>query len=206
MVRVAILGVGTVAVSNVNDAQVIRSMIDNYLAEAKPRSGPSLLNGYYRYVPLGSVAWGIVKFAPSATHSLPLPGGFELAAESLAGSVIVGSARYVGSVHLRIQNFNTTEQNARNLCETAETLLGVVRASGSPLQTGAADKEVKEFFESVKLEQKGDNVLLTATLPSAFIAKAFSAPAMVQDEPTPEVMPEPATTERTGRLRGKKKR
>jgi hypothetical protein len=190
-VRVAILGLGTVAVSNVNDGQVIRNMIDNYLAEAKPLSGPSLVSDYYRHVPIGSVAWAIVKFAPSANRSLPLPGGFELAAQSLAGSVMVGSARYVGSLHLRIQDFNSTEQNARNLRETAETLLGLVRATGSPLQSGAADKEVKAFFDSVKLEQKGENVLLTATLPSEFIAKALSGPPVVPEEPAPAVQPEP---------------
>jgi len=210
-VRVAILGVGTVAVSNVNDAQVIRSMIDNYLAEAKPLSGPSLLRDYYHYVPIGSVAWAIVKFAPSANHSLPLPGGFDLAAQSLAGSVIVGSARYVGSVRLRIQDFNTNEQNARNLRETAETLLeffrnpryiGVPGGAGSP---PAPDKELKQFLDTVKLEQKGDNIVLTATLPSEFIAKAFSAPPTIEEEPAPAAQPEPAPAAKE-KPRGKKKR
>ena len=202
-VRVAILGVGTVAVSNVNDGQVIRSMIDNYLAGAKPLSGPSLVSDHYRDVPIGSVVWAIVKFAPSANHNLPLPGGFEFAAQSLAGSVMVGSARYVGSVHLRIQDFNSTEQNARNLRETAETLLGFVRSTGSPLQSGAADKEVKAFFDSIKLEQKGENVVLTATLPAEFITKALAGPPVVPEETPPPTQPQPKSA--TERQRGKHK-
>jgi len=205
-VRVVILGVGTVAVSNVNDGLVIRTMIDNYLAEAKPLSGPSLVGDYYRHVPIGSVAWAIVKFAPSANRSLPLPGGFELAAQSLAGSVIVGSARYVGSVHLRIQNFNSTEQNARNLRETAETLLGFVRSTGTPLQRGAADSDIKAVFDSIKLEQKGDNVLLTATVPSEFISKALSGPPVVPEEPAPSAPTQPTAPAKSTKPHAKDKR
>src|SRR6266700_4157013 len=59
--RVAILGVDTVAVSNHNDPAVIRGIIDRSRKLASPFGGPALLRQFYKHVPLTSLAWGILR-------------------------------------------------------------------------------------------------------------------------------------------------
>ena len=73
-VRVAILGVDTVAASNHNDAGVIRGIIDRSRKLASPFGGPALLRQFYKYVPqlpLPSLGWAIFKVDPSA-HSVKI--------------------------------------------------------------------------------------------------------------------------------------
>lgn len=190
-VRVSILGIDTVAVSNVQDVAVIHQMIDRYRTAAVP-VGPALVRENYRRVPLGSVAWAIAKFSPSQQPTLAMPGGFELAAQWLAGSVLVGSARYVGSIHLRIEDFAGSEQRARAMLEGAQAFLGIFRSVEVAVQAGGADPDVKALFDSIKLEQRGASVTLTATVPKGFITKVLSGtpPAEGPPEPSP-VAPAP---------------
>ncbi|MFZ3211444.1 MAG: hypothetical protein WA188_07995, partial [Terriglobales bacterium] len=60
-VRVAILGLDTVAVSNLPDPAAIHQMIDKYRAAAWPASGPLLVREHYHQVPLASVAWALAR-------------------------------------------------------------------------------------------------------------------------------------------------
>ena len=62
--RVAILGVDTVAASNHPDAGVIRGIIDRSRKLASPFGGPALLRQFYKRVPIASLAWGIFRVNP----------------------------------------------------------------------------------------------------------------------------------------------
>ena len=62
-VRVTVLGLDIVAVSNTPSTEQIHSMIDRYRTAALPFSGSSLLSKHYSQVPLLSVAWGIGQIA-----------------------------------------------------------------------------------------------------------------------------------------------
>src|SRR6266699_2917960 len=62
--RVAILGVDTVAASNHNDPSVIRGIIDRSRKLASPFGGPALLRQFYKHVPLTSLAWAVLKVDP----------------------------------------------------------------------------------------------------------------------------------------------
>ena len=64
-VRVAILGVDTVAASNLDDPQVIRGIIDRSRKLASPFGGPALLRQYYKEVPFASLGWAIFKIQPA---------------------------------------------------------------------------------------------------------------------------------------------
>src|SRR5438874_11731400 len=59
--RVAILGVDTVAASNHNDPLVIRGIIDRSRKLASPFGGPALLRQFYKHVPLTSLAWAVLR-------------------------------------------------------------------------------------------------------------------------------------------------
>src|SRR6266568_1446411 len=59
--RVAILGVDTVAASNHNDPLVIRGVIDRSRKVASPFGGPALLRQYYRHVPFASLGWPFAR-------------------------------------------------------------------------------------------------------------------------------------------------
>src|SRR5713226_5995018 len=62
--RVAILGVDTVAVSNHDDPAVIRGIVDRSRKLASPFGGPALLRQFYKHVPLTSLAWAIFRVEP----------------------------------------------------------------------------------------------------------------------------------------------
>jgi hypothetical protein len=189
-VRVAILGLDTVAVSNLPDTTAIHQMIDKYRATAWPASGPTLVREHYRQVPLGSIAWGLAS-VPGMTSPRPpsvvLPGGIEMPVHWLAGSTIVGSARYLGALHLRIEALMPSETDARQLAETVKTFLALLKGVESSTTQGGTDADVKAFFNSLKVEEHGTRVALTATLPQGFIRKALTPPPSqpVQAPPPP---------------------
>jgi hypothetical protein len=195
-VRVAILGLDTVAVSNLPDSTSIHQMIDKYRAAAWPASGPSLVREHYRQLPLGSVAWALA-LAPGQTSqgrplSLVLPGGMEMPARWLAGSTILASARYLGALHLRVEALMQNESDARQLLDTVKTFLALVNGAESFVTQRGVDADVKAFFASLKVEQHGSRVALTATIPQGFIRKALTPP------PSPPAAPPPAPGQKTG--------
>lgn len=197
-VRVGILGLDTVAVSNMPDTAAIHQMIDKYRAAAWPASGPSLVREHYRQVPLASVAWALasVPAQPAQGPALVLPGGMEMPVRWLAGSTILASARYLGALHLRIEALTQSENDARQVLETIKTFLALVKGLESSMTQGGADADVKAFFDSLKVEEHGSRVALTATIPQGFIRKALTPP------PSPPVQaptaPPPSGKKRKG--------
>ena len=118
-VRVSILSVDTVAVSNTGDPKNIHHMIDQFHKMAMPISGNSLLRGHYREVPFGSSAWAITQLSsPDGQGStLPLPGGISFALPK--GTVTVASLRYEGSIQFKVQAFTASEAAAQQLTNSA---------------------------------------------------------------------------------------
>jgi len=189
-VRVAMLGVGTVTVSNSDDPQVIRGIIDRSRKLASPFGGPSLLRRYYKQVPLGSLAWAIVS-NPSQLQggqltNMLLPPNYR---QLLSGSVLVGSARFLRAIHIRADAFYEEDMRASQLTEQLGALLAVFHSLQPTIASaGPGDKDVKTFFDSLKVAQSKNRVTLTATVPLDFIKKVFG-------EPPPEVIaPGPETT------------
>jgi len=198
-VRVAILGLDTVAVSNLPDTAAIHQMIDKYRAAAWPASGPSLVREHYRQVPLASMAWALARVPgqPGQGPALVLPGGMEMPVHWLAGSTIVGSARYLGALHLRIEALMQSENDARQLAETVKTFLALLKGVESSTTQGGTDADVKAFFNSLKVEEHGTRVALTATLPQGFIRKALTPPPSPPVQ-APTAPPPPSGKKRKG--------
>ena len=112
ILRIAVLGVDTVAASNYDDPAIIRGIIDRSRKIASPFGGPALLRQFYKYVPqlpLPSLGFAIFKLnsSPSATLNSPFP---------FAGTAtVVASVRYLGAVHFRGEAFMKGEQAAEQL-------------------------------------------------------------------------------------------
>lgn len=200
-VRVALLGVGIVAVSNTDGPQAIHFMVDRYKEVALPFGGPSLVRGYYRQVPLGSLVWSIARVNAGADHRVPLtlPGGYDLFFPS--DTVIVGSVRYTTQIQVKAQAFTAGPEQAKQIVDEANAFLGIFHGLESSLNPSGADPDVKAFFQSLQVEQNKDRAVLTASMSPAFLKKLFSeAPTQVTGPPPATASPEkPARRGKRGR-------
>ena len=170
IVRVTVLSVDMVAVSNTGDS-------------AFASSGPRLLAQYYRDVPFGSLAWLITEVEPPA--AITLAGGFNplpFVRQLFGGGVIVGSARYKGNVLLRVENFLKGDPAAKDRAEQLQNLLTLFKTTESQTRPDHPDPDVEAALNSLKVEQKSDRVQLNASIPRALIEKMFETPT----EPEPE--------------------
>jgi hypothetical protein len=196
-VRVVILGVGMVAVSNVDDPMVIRGMVDRDRQIALPMSGPALLRQYYARVPWGSLGWAIARVTASpatGNRAFVLPGGFDLFFPG--GTVIVASARYLGEVQLRAEAITANADDAQRLRDQLNAFVALFRGVESSAQLGGPDKDVKAFFDSLQVTPEGNNVVMTATAPKGFFSKLLAEGPETSigggPEPAPQKPPEKA--------------
>jgi hypothetical protein len=183
-VRVAILGIDTVAASNSDDAQVIRGIVDRSRKLASPFAGPALLRQYYKQVPLASLAWGIFKIDPSQFKSGV--GGWSLWFSEPATAV--ASLRYLRELHLKVAAFTKNERDAKNIVDRAATYLEIFHTAEVSTNAQGGDPDVKAFLDSLKIEQQKDRAVLSATVPVGLIRKALAeVPTAVspQDAPRP---------------------
>ena len=192
--RVALLAIDTVAISNVDDAAVIHGIIDRFKKVALPFGGPRLVRNYYPKVPLGSLLWAIARIPastlkPNTAPSFTLPGSVDI---GLPGnSDVVVSLRMLTTIHARAEFYTQSEQAAHNFTEQTNTFLKIFRgiqASAQPNPKSApSDADVKTVFDSLAITQKGNRVEVLATIPPSFLRKLVSEPARnaVQAAPTP---------------------
>lgn len=182
-VRVTLLGPNMAAVSNVESPDVIHGMIDRYKRLASPFAGPSLVQEFYKRRPLGSVMWTILRVAPEPTptsagerpsNMFVLPGGYDLFFP--AGTVIVGSVRYTGTVDVKAEAFTTGADAARRITDQLGAFLALFRSVESSVQPNGPDQDVKAFFDSLKVEQEGARATLKAEVPRGFLKKMLSEP------------------------------
>lgn len=176
VLRIAIIGVDTVAASNHEDAAVIRGIVDRSRKLASPFGGPALLRRYYkfipfadRYVPYAGLAWAVFKVPPAES---PHASGISFIFTKPA--VMVASLRAFQGVHLTAEGFASDADDARSAAEKANTFLTMFHAAQSASIAHGSDPDVKQFFESLKVAQSGERVLVTATAPIAFIRKALA--------------------------------
>ena len=164
-VRVAILGVDTVAASNHNDPGVIRGMIDRSRKLASPFGGPALLRQFYKHVPIASLAWGIFRLNSASAQAASVPLPFSSPAS------VVASVRYLGAVHFRAEAFTGSEQDAQQLASQADTFLAIFRSAEVSVAGRTPDPDIRKALDSLKVEQKKDRAVLTAIVPVELIRK-----------------------------------
>lgn len=167
-VRVALLGVDTAAASNTPTPEQIHAVLDRYHTAALSFSGSSLLNEHYHDVPVLSLAWAIGK---SDLLLSPLQQMLPSTAAVPPNAIIVASARYVRALHLRVEEFTTSSDAAKNSADSLRTMLQLVRT----LQSGS-DADVQEMLRSISIDQTGDRAIVKAVVPLALLEKTFGQP------------------------------
>ncbi len=182
-VRVAILGVDTVAASNYPDPGVIRGIVDRSRKLASPFGGPALLRQYYAQVPFASLAWAVFRIQPRADHAASIPDNLSFLFAQPA--VVVASVRYIRALHLRAVAFTGSEEEAQRLTGQLSAFLNLFHSLDHTTAPSATDADVRAIFDSLQVEQQKDRALLTATVPVGFIRKALAeapvlAPQAVQ--------------------------
>jgi hypothetical protein len=188
IVRVALLTGGKIAATNMVSPEPMHGMIDRTF---KSSHGPTLLKEHYGDVPLGSVAW-LMDRIPSKSDNIQLPGGFSL---TLPGdTVAVGSLRYVGSLLLRADVFAQSEAQAKQIVDSANTHLALVRGIGQIMGNRGPDKDIKVAFESIQVAQKENVAVFTATVPQTILKKIWSEAQPEAATPAPAVSPSPTAT------------
>jgi hypothetical protein len=177
--RIAQLGYDTIAASNMPTVEQIHSILDRNRAAASPFSGSSLLSARYRDVPAFSSAWAIghigLPFSDRGYISvfglqLPLP----------EDTTFVASLRYLGTLHMRIEQITPTEAEAAHATETLTTLLTLLKtvqqAQAQMQQNAASNASFRDLIDSSKIEQHKDRAVLTANIPLELI-KQLGSPA-----------------------------
>ena len=167
VVRVTLLQPDKVAVTNMASPEPMHGIIDRAY---KPSAGPALLS-HYNDVPFGSVAW-LIDHIPNKPNNLELPGGFALTIP--ADAIAVGSLRYTGSLLLRADIFAQSEAQAKEIVDSANTHLAMVRSIGKMIKTKGPDQDVKAAFDSIQVEQKENVAVFTATIPQTILKKIWS--------------------------------
>jgi hypothetical protein len=182
LVRVVLLGSDEVAVSNVDDPQVIHQIVDRSNGWFRP-GGPPLLREHYKDVPFGSLAWAIARQSSSGASSpLSLPGGLNV---SLPAQITwIASLRYAGSVEVKAQALTPTEEDARKVADTLGTLLSLFRSIQTNVGAQGPDPDVKSLFDSLQVTQEGNRTVISAEIPIGFIKKmAQQAPGTIAEKP-----------------------
>lgn len=186
--RVAMLGVDSVAASNHDDPAVIRGIIDRSKKLASPFAGPAFLRQYYKYVPstlpLPTLAWAIVKVDRSSPQS-PFANGVWSAVFSRP-AVLVTSARFSTALHLKAEAFTGSPDEARDISERTGTFLSIFHAAEQDASQQGTDPDVKKFFDSLALEQHDDRAVLSATISPEFMRKVFTEVSPVEITPPAE--------------------
>jgi hypothetical protein len=166
-VRVALLDGGKVAITNMASPEPIHGIIDR---SSKPSTGPVLLS-HYSDVPLGSLAW-LIDRIPNKPDNVQLPGGFSITLP--AEAVAVGSLRYTGSLLLRADVIAQSEAQARQIVDSANSHLALVRSIGQFIKTKGPDQDIKAAFDSLQATQKDNVATFTATIPQSILKKIWS--------------------------------
>jgi hypothetical protein len=177
--RIAQLDYDTIAASNMPTAEQIHSILDRHRAAASPFSSSSLLSARYRDVPAFASAWAIGHiglpfsergFISIAGLQLPLP----------EDTTFVASLRYLGTLHLRIEQIAPTDADAAQFVEMLTKLVGLLKnlqqAQAQIQPNPASDTAFREMSDSMKIEQHKNRAELTANIPLELI-KQLTAPA-----------------------------
>ena len=184
--RIAQLGYDSIAASNMPTSEQIHSIIDRHRAAASPFSGSSLLSARYRDVPILSSAWAIGHIGlPFSERGYITLFGLQLPLPE--DTTFVASLRYVGALHLRIEQISPTEADAAQSAASLTTLVGLFKSIQEMQPRNNADKAFLEMVGSLKLEHRKDRAVLTATIPTELLQQLTGSTSTSSSvaQPTP---------------------
>ncbi len=172
--RVTILGYEMIAASNAPTPEQIHSIIDRYHTAALPFSGSTLLAEHYHDVPLLSQAWGIGKIG------LPFIDGHTLSLLGIpiplsADTTFIASVRYLGALHLRVEEIAANTDAAQATTRVAGVALQVLRSlQASDASPDPAKAALGDFLNSATVQQQDNRVVLRAVVPTSLLENLLS--------------------------------
>jgi hypothetical protein len=191
--RIAILGVDTVAASNLEDPQVIRAMVDRSRRLASPFGGPALLRKYYKHVQFASPVWMISHIEPEAPTFRGLSTIFPKPAD------VIVSASFnplhlpfrAGVVHVRAEAWAGNDEDARTITDKLNVFLAMFHSAEASVANPGTDADVKALFDSLQVKQEDTRAVLLATLPTEVFHKLAESPQQLPAlaAPTPQDQP-----------------
>lgn len=168
-VRVSILDTRIVAITNSTSADPIQRIIDRF-HRRQPARAPDFVRRNFDHVPLGAIAWAIVRMNSDPQHGvLPLPGDINV--KLPYNTEVTASARVLSSLELRAEARLKDEAAAEKLSNEISTYLTLFRAVQISVGTQGADADVKQLFDDLKLERNGERVIVSAEVPLRFLQK-----------------------------------
>jgi len=188
-VRVTLLDANRIAVTNTISPEVMHQIID---AGQKLAAGPSLLQNYHQKVPMGSLAWAVVRVGPNPGNQPSSGWSFDF----LENTVTVASIRYKGDLLVRADVIAGSENEAKQVVDAAAGFVSMYRTVARSIGTKGADPDVKAAIDSIAVQQKENIATFSATLPQRALKKLFSE-AQSQAAPgatssvTPTAVPTP---------------
>jgi hypothetical protein len=183
-VRVCVLDASRVAVTNMASSDPMHEIIDGI--DSSP-AGPSLLQSYYRKVPVASLGWLIVRNGPTQAAQLPGPLSFDF----LNNTVTVGSVRYAGDLKLRADVIAATDDSAKQVVDSASSFLAMYRTVAQSVGTHGTDADIKAAIDSIQVEQNKNVAVFTATLSQRVLKKLVSDVGPRSAAPTASPSPTP---------------
>ena len=184
-VRVAQIGYDMVAVSNAPTPEQIHSIIDRHNTAAWPFARSTLLERYYRDVPLLAIAWGVgqigLPFSESGTVSifgfqLPIPDNTAIVA-SLTPTLPLASGFHIeGLLRCRVEEIAPTEAAAAGQAAALHNLVALAQQIAPPLADTPVNNGFKELVKTARVSHRKDRVVVSATLSPALFAPSDLAP------------------------------
>jgi hypothetical protein len=165
-VRACIVDAKTVAVTNMDSAEPMHSIIDK--SRGVTSASPALVKDYYHYVPFGSLAWAMFRVS-SEPRASQLPGGINV--DFLQNTVSIISVRYTGSIRVRAEVVSANEAEASRVLQAANTFLLLAKGAGETFSPGGTHKDVKAVFDNIQVQQTGNRTVISVTIPQAFVQK-----------------------------------
>ena len=174
-------------------AEQIHSILDRHRSAASPFSGSSLLSARYRDVPLLSSAWGIghigLPFSDRGYISL-----FGLQLPLTEDTTFVASLRYTGTLRLRIEEISPTEADAARAAQNLSMLIDLFKSLQQIRPRDQSDAAFLDMIGSLRMEQRKDRAILTATVPTQLLQQLTNATSQASSgiQP-PEALPSTAS-------------
>ncbi|HWC15375.1 MAG TPA: hypothetical protein VG498_00055 [Terriglobales bacterium] len=187
IVRVVVLSVGMIAISNTGDSAQIDHIIDEFRRSAFASAGPRLVAKYYHKVPFGSLAWLITEVEPPTDIGFggtfnPLP----FIRQLFGGGVVVASARYNGNVLLRADDFLHDDSAAKDRAEQMQNLITLYKTTEAQTRPEHPDPDLESTLNSLQVTHRNDQVQLNASIPRGLIERMFEAPVEAEPQPAPQ--------------------
>jgi hypothetical protein len=184
LVRVSILDSNRVAVTNMEEPEPMRGIINAF--QNLPR-GPSLLRDYYSRVPATALAWAIVR-TPANSKAFELPNGPSF--DFLQNTITVAWLRYQGDAFVQADVIAPTDSDARHVADSITAFLWMLRTVSQSLNPRGSDPDVKAAFDNIQVGQNKNVAVVTATLSQRMLKKLVTEAQPESTAPVPSPSPE----------------